>query len=493
MSIRFRLLFSLTSVVIVSVTLFMLAAYLLSVAATGDYRSVRSFYTIHYSLHPLSEEEENIFLDLKYLAKHDPVKLMEPALLKDYDAQLKMVQAGLLVRKDDELLYATPNMKETDFAGALPAYEMGNYRIRETMNVGSRFFAYAKFDFYFNAAQKEKGSIFVIRERSPFAELVRQMLPVLVGLFALIVLLTGIVLYRYVTRKIVLPLEGLRNSAERIKEGDLTEELRATSKDEVGQLIASFDEMRRRLQESIRLQLQYEENRKGLLSNISHDLRTPITTIKGYAEGIRDGVARTPEKLDQYARAIHTRASDMERMVEELFYYSKLDLNKEPFTFEETDAAALVRGFVDEHAIDFERAGIAVEWESMPEKPVFVRADREKLKRVVRNLLGNSIKFMVSEPKQITVGIRADDPHNQVAVMIADNGPGIQAEALPFVFDRFYRADDSRTPGSGGGSGLGLAIAKQIVEGHGGTITARSEEGQGTAIYFTLPILQKRR
>lgn len=492
MSIRFRLLFSFTSVVIVSVALFMLAAYLLSVAATGDYRSVRSFYTIHYSLHPLSEEEESIFLDLKYLAKHDPAKLTDQALLKDYDAQLKMVQAGLLVRKDDELLYATPNMKETDFARSLPAYEMGNYRIRETMNVGSRFFAYAKFDFYYDAAQTEKGSIFVIRERSPFAELVRQMLPVLVGLFALIVLLTGFVLYRYVTRKIVLPLEGLRQSAERIKEGDLTDELRATSKDEVGQLTLSFEEMRRRLQESIRMQLQYEENRKGLLSNISHDLRTPITTIKGYAEGIRDGVARTPEKLAQYASAIHTRASDMERMVEELFYYSKLDLNKEPFSFEDIDAAELVRGLVREHEIDFEREGIQVEWEPLPEQPVLVRADREKLKRVVRNLLGNSIKFMTREPKRITVGIRADEPGAQVTVMIADNGPGIKSEALPHVFDRFYQADDSRTPGSGG-SGLGLAIAKQLVEGHGGTIMARSEEGQGTAIYFTLPILQKRR
>ncbi|WP_308636446.1 sensor histidine kinase [Paenibacillus silvisoli] len=492
MSIRFRLLVSFTSVVIVSVTLFMLAAYLLSVAVTGDYRSVRSFYTIHYSLHPLSDEEESIFLDLKYLAKHAPAKLKDLALLKDYDIQLKMVQAGLLIREGDRLLYTTPNMPENDFAQALPQYEMGNYSMRNTMNVGSRFFAYAKFDFYFDAAAKEKGSIFVIRERSPFAEIVRKMLPALIGLFAFIVLLTGLVLYRYVTRKIVHPLEGLRKSAERIKDGDLTDELRPSSKDEIGQLTLSFNEMRRRLQQSIQLQLQYEENRKQLLSNISHDLRTPITTIKGYAEGIRDGVARTPEKLEQYAHAIHTRASDMERMVEELFYYSKLDLKKEPFTFVESEAASLLRELVIEHAIDFEREGVQVNWEQLPEREILIRADREKLKRVVRNLLSNSLKFMTREPKIITVGIRVDEAEGAAEFMIADNGPGINAEALPFVFDRFYRADDSRTPAASG-SGLGLAVVKQIIEGHGGAIAARSEAGEGTRIYFTLPLLRNGR
>ncbi|MBB3110942.1 signal transduction histidine kinase [Paenibacillus phyllosphaerae] len=492
MSIRFRLLLSFTSVVIVSVMLFMLATYLLSVAVTGDYKSVRSFYTIHYSLHPLSDEEESIFLELKYLAKNDPSKLTDLSLLKDYDSQLKMVQAGLLVRKDEELLYETPNMQEAEFTASLPDYEMGNYSIRNTMNVGSRFFAYAKFDFHYDAATDEKGSIFVIRERSPFAEIVRKTLPVLVGLFALIVLLTGIVLYRYVTRKIVLPLERLRQSAERIKEGDLTQELRASSKDEVGQLVLSFDEMRRQLQASIQLALQYEENRKRLLANISHDLRTPITTIKGYSEGIRDGVARTPEKLDQYARAIHTRAADMERLVEELFYYSKLDLRQEPFTFAEADAIALLRGLIDEHAIDFEREGIQVNWLPLPDGPVPVLVDREKLKRVVGNLLSNSIKFMVREPKIITLALRVNEAEETFNVSIADNGPGIKQEALPLVFDRFYRADDSRTP-TAGGSGLGLAIAKQIVEGHHGRITAKSEEGHGTEICFTLPILQKRR
>lgn len=492
MSIRFRLLVSFTSIVVVSIILFVLASYLLSVAVTGDYRSVRSFYAIHYTLHPLSEEEENIFLDLKYLAKHDPAKLADPNLLKSYDSQLKMVQAGLIVRRDNALVYTTPNMNESNFVKALPDYEMGNYSIRNTMNIGSRFFSYSKFDFYFDAKAQEKGSIFVIRERSPFVEIIRKLLPTLALLFLLIVLVTSIMLYRYVTRKIVLPLEELRRSAERIKEGDLTWTLQASSKDEVGQLTMSFEEMRRRLQDSIQLQLHYEENRKGLLSNISHDLRTPITTIKGYAEGIRDGVATTPQKLNQYAQAIHTRASDMERLVEELFFYSKLDLNKEPYSFEETDIVTLVRHIVEEHTLDFERSGVQVVWEPWPKQPVVTMADREKLRRVVDNLLANSMKFMNQDPKTISVGISTDAAETTATIVITDNGQGIPSESLPYVFDRFYRGDASRTPNAGG-SGLGLAIAKGIIEGHGGSIGARSDEGYGTAVYFTLPILEKSR
>src|SRR5690606_36532888 len=124
-------------------------------------------------------------------------------------------------------------------------------------------------------------------------------------------------------RKIVNPLEQLRQSAEHIKEGNLTFQLESVSKDEVGQLVQTFDQMRQRLYDSVQLQLHYEENRKQLLSNISHDLRTPITTIKGYAEGIRDGVTNTEEKLNKYVTAIHTRASDIERLVEELLFFSK--------------------------------------------------------------------------------------------------------------------------------------------------------------------------
>nr|WP_157334971.1 HAMP domain-containing sensor histidine kinase [Paenibacillus lutrae] len=484
------MLLSFTSVVVVSVILFVSAAYLLSVAVTGDFRSISSFYKIHYSLHPLSEEEETIFIDLKYLAKHDPQKLKDRLLLEDYDFKLKMVQAGLVVRNHDELIYAAPIFEGVNFAEILPPYDLGNHSIRNTINAGSRFFSYAKFDFYFSAAKDDKGSIFVLRERSPFAEVVRKLLPILIAVFTAILLLTGFLLYRYVTRKIVQPLDGLRQSAEHIKDGDLTFELRSASTDEVGQLVMTFEEMRKQLYDSIQLQLHYEENRKQLLSNISHDLRTPITTIKGYAEGIRDGVTDTQEKLDKYVEAIHTRAADMERLVEELLLYSKLDLKKEPFSFEQVELNGFLHRVVGELAIEFDTHSVEVSWEQAPRQERFVLADREKLKRVMMNLFDNCFKYLNQDPKKITIGIEERGEH--IRVKLADNGPGIKRESLPHIFERFYREEPSRSLGAGG-SGLGLSIARQIIEGHGGTIWAASEPGQGTSVYFTLKIFVDRR
>lgn len=490
MSIRFRLLLSFTSVVVVSVILFVLTAYLLSVAVTGDSRSIRSFYKIHYSVHPLSEEEENLFIDMKYLAKHEPERLKDQLLLKEYDFQLKMVQAGLVVRENNKIIYAAPTLNGLDLTSSLPAYDMSNNSIRSTMNAGSRFFSYAKFDFFFSSETGEKGSIFVIRERSPFAELVRTLLPILILLFVAILLLTGFLLYRFVTRKIIHPLDRLRQSAEHIKDGDLTFELQATSRDEVGKLVQTFDQMRQRLYDSIQLQLHYEENRKQLLSNISHDLRTPITTIKGYAEGIRDGVTNTQEKLDRYIGAIHTRATDMERLVDELLFYSKLDLKKEPFSFGQVDLSPFLHRIADELVIEFDNHSIEVKWEEDLQSPLFVLADREKLKRVIMNLLDNCLKYMNQDPKQLTIGIKRQD--ELAIIKIADNGPGIHPDSLPHIFERFYREEPSRSQAAGG-SGLGLAIAKQIIEGHGGTIWAVSEPGQGTSVFFTLKIFVDRR
>lgn len=491
LSIRFRLLLSFTSVVIVSVILFVFSAYLLSVAVTGDFRSIGSFYKIHYSVHPLSEEEESLFLDLKYLAKHNSEQLKNQQLLEQYNVQLKMVQAALVIRENDSIIYTAPSLSGVDFSSILPEYDMGNNTIRSTMNAGSRFFSYSKFDFYFSSDTNDRGSIFVIRERSPFAQIVRTLLPLLIVVFLVILLLTGFLLYRYVTRKIVIPLDQLRQSAEHIKEGNLSFQLEAASKDEVGQLVQTFDQMRQRLYDSIQLQLHYEENRKQLLSNISHDLRTPITTIKGYAEGIRDGVTNTEEKLNRYVTAIHTRASDIEHLVEELLFFSKLDLNKEPFSFEQIELSPFLCNVADELAIEFDNYQVELIWQDKLQQPLFVLADREKLKRVLMNLLDNCLKYMNQHPKQITIALKHQGEY--AVIHIKDNGPGIPQESLPHIFERFYRAEPSRNQVVASGSGLGLAIAQQIIEGHGGEVWASSELGKGTSISFTLKIFEGRR
>lgn len=275
----------------------------------------------------------------------------------------------------------------------------------------------------------------------------------------------------------------LRTSADHIKEGNLQFSLDLHSKDEIGQLHEAFENMRKRLLESVQLRLQDEENRKELISNISHDLRTPITNIKGYIEGIRDGVADTPEKMDKYVNIIYSKAVDLDKLVDELFLYSRLDLKQIRFNFEHVDIVGFLDDCIDELYYELDEQGILLEWGDRPSENIEVLADVEKLKRTVLNIISNAQHFMDKEQKMIRVF--ADVSPIWITVEIRDNGKGIPPEALPHVFERFYRAEESRNS-STGGSGLGLAIANQIIEEHGGSIWVSSKLGSGTSLFFTL-------
>ncbi|SEM62558.1 His Kinase A (phospho-acceptor) domain-containing protein [Paenibacillus sp. cl141a] len=481
MSIRIKLLLSFTGMLVISLLVFVLTASLFTVAATGDIRGVRDFYKVHYQVNPLTEQEESIFLELKYLAKNDPEGLLDQELLKEYDFKLRTVRAGLYVRKESLQVYESKTLNQPELEANLPPFDLNNNQIRNTLSIGERFYAYAKFDFRFSDATK--GSVYVIRERSPFGEVTRKLLPILVLSLVGIIVVANVMLYRWITRSVVKPLDLLRNSAEHIKEGNLQFSLDMHSKDEIGQLNETFESMRKRLHESIQLRLRDEENRKELISNISHDLRTPITNIKGYVEGIRDGVADTPEKMDKYVNIIYTKTIDLDKLVDELFLYSKLDLKQVPFMFEHVDITGFIDDCIDEQRYVLEEKDILLEWKERPGDPVGVIADLEKLKRTVLNIIGNAQNFMDKGQKNIGVSIRLSP--EWVTVEIRDNGTGIAPEAIPYIFERFYRAEPSRNS-STGGSGLGLAIASQIIEGHGGQIWAESELGVGTSLYFTL-------
>jgi signal transduction histidine kinase len=193
-------------------------------------------------------------------------------------------------------------------------------------------------------------------------------------------------------------------------------------------------------------------------------------------------VADTPEKIEKYLSIIAKKAEDMDQLIDELFLFSKLDLKKLPFVFEHVEIVKYLDECIEELKFDLEKHGIAIKW-TKKIAPTFVIADREKLKRVIMNIIGNSVKFMNKEKGEISFSVI--DKSEKVVIQIADNGPGIDPEALPFIFDRFYRTDKSRSTLTGG-SGLGLAIAKQIIEEHKGEIWAESEINKGTIISFTL-------
>lgn len=299
----------------------------------------------------------------------------------------------------------------------------------------------------------------------------------------LVLLITACLLIGWIYTGINVPLMKLRKATHNIAEGNLDFTLEVDGNDEISDLCRDFEEMRRKLCESNEEKIQYDRESKELISNISHDLKTPITAIKGYVEGIMDGVADTPEKMDHYIRTIYNKANDMDRLINELTFYSKIDTNRIPYTFNKINVSSYFEDCCEEVGLDLESKNIDFSYFNYVDENVEVIADAEQMKRVINNIIGNSVKYM-DKPKG-RINIRVKDVGDFVQIEIEDNGKGIGPKELPYIFDRFYRTDASRNS-SMGGSGIGLSVVRKIVEDHGGKIWATSKLGTGTVMYFVL-------
>lgn len=285
------------------------------------------------------------------------------------------------------------------------------------------------------------------------------------------------------------PLINLGEAVRQITEGNLDFALEFDAYDEIGELSRNFEEMRIRLRQNEEQKLLADKNNKELISNISHDLKTPITAIKGYVEGIMDGVASSPEKIDKYIRTIYNKANDMDKLIDELTFYSKIDTNGIPYNYKVISVVDFFTDCAKEVGLDMESMNIDFYFNNNVDRDTFIVADVEQMKRVVNNIISNSVKYMdKNDPK---IGISLLDEGDFVRIDINDNGIGISSEDLPYIFDRFYRTDSSRNS-SKGGSGIGLSIVRKIVEDHGGRIWAKSELGSGTDIIIMLKKHQER-
>ena len=301
---------------------------------------------------------------------------------------------------------------------------------------------------------------------------------------ALVILIfTSVSVGLWIYRSVATPLVKLRKATQNIKDGNLDFVLDVEGADEFAELCRDFEEMRRRLKESAEEKLVLDKENKELISNISHDLKTPITAVKGYVEGIMDGVADTPEKMDRYVRTIYNKTVEMDHLINELTFYSKIDTNRIPYTFSKLNVEDYFSDCAEEVGLELETRGIQLCYANYVDSDVQVIADGEQIRRVIHNIISNAIKYM-DKPKDI-IQIRIKDVGDFIQVEIEDNGKGIAAKDLPSIFDRFYRTDVSRNS-SKGGSGIGLSIVKKILEDHGGKVWATSRLGIGTIMYFVL-------
>ncbi|MBU5484520.1 HAMP domain-containing histidine kinase [Clostridium sp. MSJ-11] len=295
-------------------------------------------------------------------------------------------------------------------------------------------------------------------------------------------IVTNIIMSYLFSERIIKPINFLKEATTEISNGNLDCEIIEDGDREIRELCHGFEAMRVQLKDSIVMKMKYDDNRKVLISSISHDLKTPITSIKGYVEGILDGVANTPEKRENYLKTIYSKAEHIDHMIDDLLLYSKLDLKQIPFNFEKIDIVQYLNFCISESEPELIKDNIKISLKNELKISKYVMMDRERMRRVILNIIENSRKYMDKEQGEIKLNLR--ETNSSVIIEIRDNGAGIDNNDINKIFHRFYRADSARSGAKG--SGLGLAIAKQIVEGHKGRIWAVGHENEGTSIMISL-------
>lgn len=295
------------------------------------------------------------------------------------------------------------------------------------------------------------------------------------------ILLTNRFLTKFVLRRIEEPLDILATGAKEIGQGNLGYRIVYDGKDEFEPVCTAFNEMAQRLKTSIERTQREEESRKELLAGISHDLRSPLTSIQAYVEGLLDGVASTPETQQQYLTTIKKKAEDIDRLVSQLFLFSKLDLDEYPMELRPLCLDEMAFMLAQETKSEYHQKGLEV---SVTAAPVTVIADPEQLRRVLTNIMDNSAKYKTADMGHLWITVENIGQFG--CITLSDDGPGVSEASLPKLFDVFYRSDPARK-NPAGGSGLGLAIAAKSIQKMGGTISAANRAEGGLSIVITLP------
>ena len=435
--------------------------------------------SISYTIENYSHVTEEVLKSVKDQIALDSSRLEDKEYLNEISGELNNRISYIIVRKKDRLYYTGNEQAAERIFEMLPEYgnevpdsETGYY-------YNDRRKLVKQVDFQFTDGSE--GSFFIVTSVNSLIS--KNALTKMIYAFILVLCLTSILLTHWIQRGIFTPINQLNTAMQNIAEGNLEYMLPTEEKGEIGELYRNYEDMRLRLKESTDEKFEHEQKNKELVSNISHDLKTPITSIKGYVEGIMDGVADTPEKMNKYIKTIYDKANDMDRLINELTTYSGIDNNRIPYTFRRINVADYFGDCIEEVGLDLESKNIQLNYEALIEPSTQIIADPEQLKRVINNIISNSVKYM-NKDKGV-IDIRILDELDAIRVEIEDNGMGIAAKDLPNIFERFYRTDASRNS-SKGGSGIGLSIVKKIIEDHGGYIWATSKEDEGTCMHFVI-------
>lgn len=302
-------------------------------------------------------------------------------------------------------------------------------------------------------------------------------------ILACVIDVIAIVMWFWIYKRILVPLDKMRIATKKIADGNFDYELDEKDFVEIPFLYNDFEKMRIKLKENEEEKILSENAARELVSNISHDLKTPLTAIRGYVEGILDGVASSPQKVRDYLTTIYNKTNYMTKLIDELLYYSRVSGNEFSYNFEKTNVKEFFDDYVKDLYLELDTIKINFSYSANVDADTIIDIDREQIKRALNNIVANAVKYMDKEDPEIH--FRVKENMDAINIRISDNGRGIDEKDLPHIFERFYRSDASRNTKLGG-SGIGLSIVKKVIENHEGSVVAMSKSGVGTDIDIVL-------
>jgi len=474
MNIKKRLLLSNTITIIIPFVVTIIAAFLFIFISSRvlsrdiGYDNFKKFVFIKTQLSDASNE----------IWRQDESDIEDPNFQKYLHQKISNINGDIIIIKNNVAIYKSKDVNKIDIEKCLLEAKSKSQKKILTIDSTSYMVEVAEVKF----KDETLGNVILLAPTFEYSNILENFIIFVAVVFLITFIAVNIFMSYLLSKRIIKPLSLLKQAVEEISTGDLSVEITETGDKEIRELCADFEKMRIQLKDTTRLKKKYDDNRTMLVSSISHDLKTPITSIKGYVKGILDGVANNPGKVDRYLKTIYSKSEQMDVMIDDLLLYSKLDLSQLPFNFEKTDIIDYFNYCIHDSSLELEKSNIKISLENDLDGIKYVNIDRERLMRVILNIIDNSRKYMDKQQGEITVLLR--ETNSSIIIEIRDNGSGISEKDVNKIFDRFYRADAARSEAKG--SGLGLAIAKQIVEGHNGTIWAISHENKGISILISL-------
>lgn len=304
-------------------------------------------------------------------------------------------------------------------------------------------------------------------------------------LCSIVLVLISQLFTKNLTDHIMEPLDALAEGAKRIKENNLRQDIAYTGELEFENACAVFNDMQESILAEQEKNRKYEKARTDMIAGISHDLRTPLTAMKGTIKGLMDGVASTPEQQKKFLQAAYRRTGDMDMLLNQLLYLSRMETGNMPIFMQTIEIAAFLKNYVKgkQEVIETLQEEITVDTKGIT---AGVSVDPEQFQRILDNLVENSRKYGETIP--LRMKIKLEKIPKGLSICFQDNGVGLPEEKLPYIFDEFYRGDESRNKKEG--NGLGLYIVKYLMEAMGGNVRAKNADG--LAIYLELPISPER-